>query len=94
MNPKLNVIIAIEKEFRQHMQRCQLKLYNGGQECDVLFEGPCSCGAWHFREEFMDRCNRGGANLWPQIVADCIANKITIPASFVQYDAILGKKEW
>lgn len=20
--------------------------YNGGQKCDV-YEGPCSCGAWH-----------------------------------------------
>ena len=24
--------------------------YNGGQKCDV-FEGPCSCGAWHKNKE-------------------------------------------
>jgi hypothetical protein len=24
--------------------------YNGGVKCDVT-EGPCSCGAWHHRED-------------------------------------------
>jgi len=26
--------------------------YNGGQGCDVL-EGPCSCGAWHHRQQLI-----------------------------------------
>lgn len=27
---------------------------NGGQECDAI-DGPCACGAWHSREEWVDK---------------------------------------
>lgn len=96
MNPMFESsdLAADEKAFGDYMQQCQLQMYNGGTQCDVLFEGPCSCGAWHFRKEFISRCNRGNNNLWQRIVADCRANGIPIPHSLSQYDIEGLERDW
>jgi len=82
-----------EKKFYKHMQEKGLRLFNGS-ECDVLFEGPCSCGAWHYREDLIRRCNQGGNNLWETVIADCKQNGIPVPRSlFEVYSAGVKERE-
>ena len=67
----------------------RLKLHNGSSACDILFEGPCSCGAWHTRDDLARRC---GPATWQQVVADCCANRVQIPDDL--YPERLNEKEW
>lgn len=60
----------------------KLDLYNGGQKCDVIFEGPCSCGAWHHRQEFIWRCNRYGQDIFKEVVEDCKKHGVLVPRGF------------
>ncbi len=74
------LLSEVDEQFRDHVVG-KLTLYNGSTQCDVLFEGPCSCGAWHSREELPSRCDRmQKQSLWNRIVTDCYQNGITIPA--------------
>jgi len=66
----------IEQRFYNHIVN-KLTLYNASsQPCDVLWEGFCCCGAYHAREDFIDRCS---IKTWRQVVKDCQKNGVVVP---------------
>jgi len=82
----------IKQAFRDFVQD-KLILRNACTDpCDVLFEGPCCCGAVHSPEELPYRC---GLNVWDVIAKACNKNNIMIPGD-VDPDIVRGlnKKEW
>lgn len=89
----------IDKKFFEHC-RTFLALYNGGSQCDVFYEGPCCCGAWHDRKEFPRRANRAregySSHSWDQVVTSCYQNGVAIPADIEEagVDESLKNKEF
>lgn len=88
----------VDELFVAHVTKRRLRLLNGGQQCDVLFDGPCACGAWHSRDELPHRIDRPRCSnaTWARVVNDCYKSGVKIPADIEEAGTtlILNHKEW
>lgn len=87
----------VDEQFYSFITITGLRLWNGGQLCDVLFEGPCACGAMHDRSELPERINRRGCSNveggWDVVAVTCNVFDVPIPADIEKAATKLLEKE-